>query len=97
MSREKLLQFLIKTILSINKDTPILVGIDGINASGKTFLADELAGELSKKSKATKNTKSHEENIPEVIRASLDGFHQPLKIRYAKGENSPEGYFSVQT
>jgi len=80
MKRKALLKKLASAILKKRKDSPLLVGIDGVGASGKTTLAKELADEL-------KTSERH------VIQASVDDFHNPKKIRYAKGENSPEGYY----
>lgn len=80
MKRKELLKHLATAILTKQKDSPLLVGIDGIDASGKTTLAEELATELKK---------SHRS----VIRASIDRFHNPKSVRYAKGEHSPEGYY----
>ena len=67
-------------ILKHKKDTPLRVGIDGIDAAGKTFLANEIARYL-------------EGNGHPVIRASIDGFHNPRNIRHQRGSYSPEGYF----
>jgi uridine kinase len=75
-----MIQQLADKITEVQKDSPVLVGIDGIDASGKTTLADELADELKKSNR-------------EIIRASIDGFHNSEKIRYSKGQNSPEGYY----
>ena len=58
---------------------PRRVGIDGISASGKTVFADELAQILRDAGR-------------EVVRAGLDGFHNPPKIRHRLGPNSVEGY-----
>ena len=47
-------QTLKKVALAISKITlphPVRVGIDGMSASGKTFLADELANILREKGK----------------------------------------------
>lgn len=52
----------------------------GIDASGKTTLANELASKLKGSDRP-------------IIRASIDGFHNPKSVRYAKGKNSPEGYY----
>ena len=58
----------------------VRVAIDGVDGAGKTFLADELAGLLRASGRS-------------IIRASVDGFHNPRAIRYQKGRQSPEGYF----
>ena len=80
MKRKELLKHLVAIILEKQKDSPILVGIDGVDASGKTTLAEELVNELKGSGRP-------------IIRASIDGFHNPKSIRYTKGENSPEGYY----
>lgn len=54
--------------------------MDGIDAAGKTALANELGAVLE------------ERGLP-VIRASIDGFHQPRRIRHRRGPDSPEGYY----
>jgi uridine kinase len=71
---------LCRIILAIQQPHPIRVGIDGIDASGKTLLADHLA-------------RSIENDSRPVIRASIDGFHKPRVERYKRGEDSPEGYY----
>lgn len=62
-----------------NGTEPLLVGIDGVDGAGKTVFADELAGILR-----TEVT---------VVRASVDGFHQPAAVRHRRGRGSPEGFF----
>lgn len=80
MNRSALLDRLAQAIDHTPCFHPLRVGIDGIDAAGKTSLADELAGALRDRGRA-------------VIRASLDGFHNPRAVRYARGPLSPEGYF----
>jgi uridine kinase len=63
------------------KTAPSLtVALDGIDAAGKTTLADSLRDELERRGQR-------------VIRASIDGFHNPRAVRSARGDFSPEGYF----
>lgn len=69
-----------KRILGLPSINPIKVAIDGVDASGKTFLADEIAANLRSGSR-------------QVIQASADGFHNPRSIRYKKGSLSPEGFY----
>jgi len=59
---------------------PLRVAIDGVGASGKTSLADELAMRLAASGR-------------EIIRAGVDGFHNPPTVRYRRGADSPEGYY----
>lgn len=56
------------------------VAVDGIDAVGKTTLANELALSLQACGRP-------------VIRASIDGFHRPRAERYRRGPTSPEGYY----
>lgn len=56
------------------------VAIDGVDAAGKTTLADELAHLVEGLGRP-------------VIRASVDGFHNPAALRRKRGVLSPEGYF----
>ncbi len=80
MKRFELLEVLANRIVAIQLPHPILVAIDGIDAAGKTTLADELVA-------AIQNRGRH------VIRASIDGFHRPRAERYKRGADSPEGYY----
>lgn len=58
----------------------VLVGIDGVDGSGKTMFADALAEHL--------RARGHP-----AERISLDDFHQPRAIRYQRGRSSPEGFW----
>lgn len=55
------------------------VAVDGPDAAGKTWLADDLAKLLAA-------------DRP-VIRASVDSFHRPAADRLRRGSLSPEGYY----
>jgi uridine kinase len=79
LCRESSIRDLARAIDAIELDHPVRVAIDGVGASGKTVLADELARELSAAGR-------------QVIRASIDGFHNPPEVRYRRGKTSPEGY-----
>jgi uridine kinase len=80
MKRARLLDELVNRISRIERPHPIRVAIDGPDAGGKTTLAQELAALLQAQGRP-------------VIRASIDGFHNPARIRHKQGETSPEGYF----
>lgn len=79
MSRDDVLGELAAAIDAIERPHPVRVAIDGVGASGKTVLADELVVPLEGLGRP-------------VIRASIDGFHRPRALRYARGSTSPEGY-----
>jgi uridine kinase len=80
MERSVVLNELATRISQIELTHPVRVAIDGVDASGKTTLADELIPYIQSR------------NRP-VIRASIDGFHNPASVRHARGKLSPEGYY----
>jgi uridine kinase len=78
--REQFLHALARLIADVPCSHPLRSGIDGVDASGKTSLADELVAPLMGQGRS-------------VVRASIDGFHRPRAERYERGRQSPEGYF----
>ena len=68
-----------QAISEVELPHPVRVGIDGLSASGKTIFADELGEVL-------------QEDGKKVVRAGLDGFHNPPEIRHRQGPMSVEGY-----
>lgn len=75
-----MIEVLAERIARVNRLHPVRVAIDGVDGVGKTTLADQLVDPVRRHGLA-------------VIRASLDGFHNPRNVRYRLGRNSPEGYF----
>lgn len=55
---------------------PLAVAVDGIDAAGKTTLADSLEKEL--------RSRGHS-----IIRASIDGFHNLVRVQCMRGYPSP--------
>jgi len=80
MKRTQAIEKLAGEIARINRPHPVRVAIDGVDAAGKTTLADELVAPLEALGRT-------------VIRASIDGFHNPRIIRYQAGDTAPEGYY----
>ena len=81
MDRADFYQFLVDFILTKKQPThPVIVGINGVDGSGKTVLADNLTRIL----KQTRHS---------VCRISVDDFHHPKQHRYRRGELSPEAYY----
>lgn len=80
MTRQIVLDVLVGKLLNTQKDHPLRIAIDGIDASGKTYLADELAELLRG-------------NGNLVLRASADDFQRPRAERYRRGRYSAEGYY----
>jgi uridine kinase len=80
VTRGELLSALADRICAIRHKSPLLVAVDGVDAAGKTMLADELSAELRARGR-------------DVIRASIDGFHNARAIRHGRGPESPDGYY----
>jgi len=80
MGDQELFAPLVDHILAREGAHPLRVAIDGIDAAGKTTLADTLVRPLEARGKP-------------VIRASIDGFHRPRAERYRQGADSPAGYY----
>ena len=64
---------------SVGEDC-VRVGIDGVDGSGKTTFADELADVLRGLGR-------------DVVRVSVDDFHNVRAVRYRRGRSSPEGFW----
>ena len=79
-ARAGVLDELAASIAAIQLGHPVRVGIDGIDAAGKTTLADELAPFVEARGRP-------------ALRASVDDFHRPRDARYRRGELSPEGFY----
>ena len=80
MKRDELIENLASKIAAIHLAHPVRVAIDGVDAAGKTTLADELAPAIKSFGRP-------------VVRASIDGFHNPAAARQRRGPTSPDGYF----
>ena len=78
--RLELLQSLARTILETSSPFVLRVAIDGVDGAGKTHFAAELAAVLESSGRP-------------IIRASVDGFHNPSAVRYGRGRGSPEGFY----
>ncbi len=79
-SRKELISEIAQVINNIDLPHPVRVGIDGAGNAGKTTFADELVEPLERLGRT-------------VIRANIDGFHNPPEIRRRQGKYSPHGYF----
>lgn len=78
--REAVLDRVAAIVLALGEDRIRRVAVDGVDGAGKTVFADELGAVLTARGAA-------------VVRASVDGFHQPRAARHARGRSSPEGFF----
>jgi uridine kinase len=61
-------------------DRPVVVAVDGVDASGKTTFAAQLADRYAERDRTA-----------HVVH--MDDFLNPRAIRYRLGRDSPEGYF----
>ena len=82
-NRSKFLCELTNRILALPEGRIQRVAIDGVDGAGKTTLANELAPRLELEGRP-------------VIRASVDGFHNPRIVRYRLGKTSPEGFMTLR-
>jgi uridine kinase len=80
MRRVDLVFELADRICRVGRPHPVRVAIDGVDAAGKTTLADELVLPVERLGRS-------------VIRASIDGFHNPAAVRHQRGDTSPAGYY----
>jgi uridine kinase len=78
--RQEVLDTVARAVSGTTTSGVTRVAIDGVDGAGKTYFADELGEVLQALGRS-------------VIRASVDGFHNPRRIRYRKGRASPEGFF----
>jgi len=79
--RQEILRTIADAILRLGTSRVVRVGIDGVDGAGKSIFGDELAQILADAGRP-------------IIRASVDGFHNPRALRYRLGRLSPEGYFA---
>jgi uridine kinase len=80
VARADVVAELAEAIVAIEVPHPTRVAIDGPDAAGKTTLGDELAELIRARGR-------------DVIRASMDDFHRPRGLRYARGPLDPRGYY----
>jgi uridine kinase len=78
--RAELLDNIASKVRTIAPNRTTRIAIDGVDGAGKTTFADELAQSLLG-------------GCRPVIRASVDGFHNPRVVRYVQGKQSPSGFF----
>lgn len=78
--RAELLTHIACMAVRLAPDRIARLAIDGVDGAGKTTFANELADAMIGLGRP-------------VIRASVDGFHHPRETRYARGKQSPIGFF----
>jgi uridine kinase len=80
LNRSEVIAALSEEILHNYGKGRAIVAVDGLDGAGKSIFADELAAQLGIGHRA-------------VFRASLDDFHNPRAVRYARGRDSAEGFY----
>ncbi|MCP4362813.1 MAG: uridine kinase [Chloroflexi bacterium] len=80
VQRTQLLNHIAREICLLPKNKIVRVAVDGVDGAGKTTFADELSEAINPGDRP-------------VIRASIDGFHNPESTRYRLGKRSPRGFF----
>lgn len=80
LERPQLLRRVADLVPTANGEDCVRVGIDGVDGSGKTVFAGELADALQVMGRR-------------VVRISVDDFHNVSAVRYRRGRSSPEGFW----
>jgi len=80
LERPRLLNWVADLVPTTNGEDCVRVGIDGVDGSGKTVFAGELADALQIRGRR-------------VVRISVDDFHNVSAVRYRRGRSSPEGFW----
>jgi uridine kinase len=75
-----LLSQIAAAVVALHPLRMIRVAIDGVDGAGKTTLANALAPLAAAQGRP-------------AIRASVDDFHHPRALRYARGRYSPDGFY----
>lgn len=79
-ARRSVLRQLLAQIREINSGGRGLIAVDGLDGAGKTVLAEELVQLAA------------QDGLRPVASLSIDGFHHPRPVRYAKGRG-PESFY----
>ena len=79
--RGAVLAELAAAVVALAPGTRVVVALDGVDGAGKTVLGHELAALVAPRR--------------EVHRVSVDGFHHPPEVRYARGR-TPETFYRDQ-
>lgn len=79
-TRRQVLRQLLARIREISSGGRGLIAVDGLDGAGKTVLAEELVRLAA------------QDGLRPVASLSIDGFHHPRSVRYAKGRG-PESFY----
>lgn len=79
-ARAAILSQLAASVVAVESDHPVRVAIDGVDGAGKTTIADELVPFVERLGRP-------------VVRASIDGFHNPRSVRQRRSDDPARGYY----
>ncbi|MCC9203626.1 uridine kinase [Arthrobacter sp. zg-Y769] len=82
--RTAFLSELASDLLALCPGSRLLVAVDGVDGAGKTTFADELASALH----GTDGGAARQ-----ILRVTIDDFHNVRSVRYRHGRRSPEGFW----
>jgi uridine kinase len=80
LKRKEAIAAIANAIAALPGERPQRVAVNGRIASGKTTLASELADAVRAQGRP-------------VLHVGVDGFHNPIAIRYRQGRSSARGYY----
>jgi uridine kinase len=80
LPRRQAIAWLARRITAMQLGHPTRVAVDGVTASGKSTLAQEITDAVSELGRP-------------VIHVSMDGFHHPRARRHRQGRESASGYY----
>ncbi|NSW53425.1 MAG: uridine kinase [Anaerolineae bacterium] len=80
MERAQLLESLAQYLLGRDPGHPLRTAVDGVDAAGKTILADDLARVMEGRGR-------------QILRSSVDYFHYPAALRHKNSSTTPESYY----
>ncbi|MCQ1949461.1 uridine kinase [Arthrobacter sp. zg-Y859] len=83
LARAAFLSELAAVLLPLRTDSRLLVAVDGVDGAGKTTFADDLARVI----------RGVDGPQRQVLRVTLDAFHNVRSVRYRRGRGSPEGFW----
>lgn len=78
--RDDVIKSVAASIVALEPGRVAMVGIDGVDGSGKTVFADQLADVVARLGRP-------------VVRAGVDDFHHPRQVRWRRGRHNPEAFF----
>lgn len=85
--RDAAIAAVVDRIVALPTGRRVVVAIDGIDGAGKSTFADEVVAALSARPGFDR----------ELVRSTVDSFHNPRAVRHARGPGSPTGFYRDST